>query len=77
MEASTRLLVLTVAMALHFFKRVVEVLFIHRYSGGIGVDTAMFISLIYSLEAVSFFYVMELSEGLPLPTIDLMPLGIA
>lgn len=76
MEGSTRLLVLTVAIALHFFKRVIEVLFIHRYSGGIGVDTAMLISFIYSLEAVSFFYAMEISEGLPLPTIDLMPLGI-
>nr|ADE76340.1 unknown [Picea sitchensis] len=76
MEASTRLLVLTVAVALHFFKRVVEVLFIHRYSGRIAIGTAIFISFVYSFEAVSFFYVMQISEGSPLPTMDLMPLGI-
>ena len=53
-----------------------QVLFIHRYSGRIAIDTAIFISFVYSLEAVSFFYVMQRSEGLPSPTVDLMPLGI-
>ena len=53
-----------------------QVLFIHRYSGRIAIDTAIFISFVYSLEAVSFFYVMQRSEGLPSPTVDLMSLGI-
>lgn len=75
-EAGIHLLVLTVAVALHFFKRVVEVLFIHRYSGGMAIDTAILVSFGYSFSAASFLYVMQISESLASPSMNLMPLGI-
>lgn len=75
-EASIRLLVLTVAVALHFSKRVIEVLFIHRYSGGMAIDSVVLISFIYSFLAACLLYVMQISESLPSPSMNLMPLGI-
>lgn len=75
-ETGIRLLVLTVAVALHFFKRVVEVLFIHHYSGGMAIDSAILISFMYSFLAASFLYVMQISERLASPSMNLMPLGI-
>jgi len=75
-EASIRLLVLTVAVALHFSKRVIEVLFIHRYSGGMAIDYVVLISFIYSFLAACLLYVMQISESLPSPSMNLMPLGI-
>lgn len=75
-QAGIRLLVLTVAVALHFFKRVVEVLFVHRYSGGMAIDSVILISFIYSFFATCLIYVMQISEGLPSPSMNLMPLGL-
>lgn len=75
-KASIRLLVLTVAVALHFSKRVIEVLFIHRYSGGMAIDSVVLISFIYSFLAACLLYVMQISESLPSPSMNLMPLGI-
>jgi len=75
-EASIRLIVLTVAVALHFSKRVIEVLFIHRYSGGMAIDSVVLISFIYSFLAACLLYVMQISESLPSPSMNLMPLGI-
>jgi hypothetical protein len=36
---------------LHFLKRVMEVLFVHKYSGGMPLWTALFISVYYSLNS--------------------------
>lgn len=37
---------------MHFLKRVMEVLFVHRYSGGMPLWTALFISVYYSLNSL-------------------------
>ncbi len=37
---------------IHFLKRVMEVLFVHKYSGGMPLGTALFISIYYSLNAL-------------------------
>ncbi|KAI4347707.1 hypothetical protein L6164_008491 [Bauhinia variegata] len=64
------------AIALHFFKRVFEALFVHKYSGSIVLDSAIPISLSYFLAASTMIYAQHLTQGLPDPPIDLMYPGI-
>ena len=40
------------------------------------MNTAICVSFVYSFSVVIFLYEMQISEGLPSPTMDLMPLGI-
>uniref|UniRef100_A0A0C9RQM0 TSA: Wollemia nobilis Ref_Wollemi_Transcript_22796_1035 transcribed RNA sequence n=1 Tax=Wollemia nobilis TaxID=56998 RepID=A0A0C9RQM0_9CONI len=75
-KAGHRFLVMSLAVALHFLKRLIEVLFIHRYSGGIGIGTTIITTFLYGLYSANVLYAMQISEGLRPPTIDLMPLGI-
>ncbi|MCL7048424.1 hypothetical protein MKW94_025059 [Papaver nudicaule] len=70
-----RFLLVNSAVTFHFFKRVFEVLFVHKYSGGMVLDTAMVISLSYTLSAVSMIYNQHLLQGIPDPQIDLKLLG--
>src|SRR3546814_15673678 len=48
-HATTTQWLLSVAMVGHFAKRCLEVLFLHKYSGPIGLLTVVQITLIYSL----------------------------
>uniref|UniRef100_A0A0D6QRC3 3-oxo-5-alpha-steroid 4-dehydrogenase C-terminal domain-containing protein n=1 Tax=Araucaria cunninghamii TaxID=56994 RepID=A0A0D6QRC3_ARACU len=75
-KAGPRFLVLSLAVALHFLKRLIEVLFVHRYSGGIAIDTTIITTSLYALYSANVLYAMQISEGLRPPSIDLMPLGI-
>lgn len=65
------------ALTVHFFKRLFEVLFIHKYSGSMPKDTVITISGSYFLYAVAVVYSQHLTAGFPEPMIDLKYAGTA
>ncbi|RLN34384.1 very-long-chain enoyl-CoA reductase-like [Panicum miliaceum] len=69
--------ILSAALAVHFLKRVLEVLFVHRYSGSMPLDTAVTIGTSYLLSTVTMIYTQHLSRGLPDPPVDLLYPGVA
>ncbi|XP_015876334.3 uncharacterized protein LOC107413003 [Ziziphus jujuba] len=71
-----RTLLLSSTLTLHFFKRVFEVLFVHKYSGGIVLDSVIQISLAYFLSTASLMYAQHLTKGLEEPEIDLKYAGV-
>ncbi|OWM72576.1 hypothetical protein CDL15_Pgr013044 [Punica granatum] len=70
-DNSLRFLLLRAALTLHFLKRVLEVLFVHKFSGLTAVDSMCLISLIYFIFTASSIYTQYLSLYLPEPGIDL------
>ncbi|CAI9091430.1 OLC1v1026464C1 [Oldenlandia corymbosa var. corymbosa] len=76
-EEGLRFQMLQSALTIHFFKRVIEVLCIHRYSGGMEIDTAIPISISYFLSTVTLIYTQHLTNGHPEPSIDLKFVGLA
>ncbi|KAH9293869.1 hypothetical protein KI387_040925, partial [Taxus chinensis] len=52
------------------------VLFIHHYSGGISISTTICVSFLYTIVGANLLYAMQISEGLPLPSVNLMQLGM-
>ncbi|KAE9447976.1 hypothetical protein C3L33_20135, partial [Rhododendron williamsianum] len=52
------------------------VLFVHKFSGGMVLDSAILISGAYFSLAASLIYVQHLTEGLPEPSIDLKYPGV-
>ncbi|KAF9676495.1 hypothetical protein SADUNF_Sadunf08G0007900 [Salix dunnii] len=71
-----RSLLVKSALALHFFKRILEVLFVHKYSGGMAVDTLITITLGYFTTTSITIYALSLTEGFPEPPVDLKHLGV-
>ncbi|KAH7536867.1 hypothetical protein FEM48_Zijuj03G0031700 [Ziziphus jujuba var. spinosa] len=53
-----------------------QVLFVHRYSGGMVLDSVIVITLSYFLSTVSIIYAQNLTQGLPDPPIDLKYPGV-
>ncbi|KAI3979884.1 hypothetical protein MKX01_042538 [Papaver californicum] len=72
-----RFLLVSSALAFHFFKRVIEVLFVHKYSGGMVLDSTIVISLSYFFSTVNMIYNQHLLQGVPDPEIDLKFIGTA
>ncbi|KAK6933636.1 3-oxo-5-alpha-steroid 4-dehydrogenase, C-terminal [Dillenia turbinata] len=72
-----RFLLLSSALTIHFFKRDFEVLFIHKYSGMMVLDSVVPISLSYFISTVSMIYAQHLTQGFPEPPIDLKYPGVA
>ncbi|XP_062091671.1 uncharacterized protein LOC133797693 [Humulus lupulus] len=70
-----RMLLLSSALALHFFKRIFEVLCVHKYSGSMALKTAMTIGISYLSSTASMIYAQHLSQGLAEPPIDLKYIG--
>uniref|UniRef100_A0ACD5UNP0 Uncharacterized protein n=1 Tax=Avena sativa TaxID=4498 RepID=A0ACD5UNP0_AVESA len=68
--------ILAAALAVHFLKRVLEVLFIHRYSGNMPLKTALSISSSYLLSTITMIYAQYLARGLPEPPTDLLYVGV-
>ncbi|KAL4557472.1 hypothetical protein LXL04_035650 [Taraxacum kok-saghyz] len=71
-----RFLLLKFAVTFHFFKRDLEVLFLHKYSGGMILGSTILISIFYLSAAASMIVVHYLSLGLPDPSIDLKYIGL-
>ncbi|XP_008777953.2 3-oxo-5-alpha-steroid 4-dehydrogenase 1 [Phoenix dactylifera] len=67
---------LSLALSLHFFKRVFEVLFIHQYSGQMVLDSAILISSSYFISTVSMIYAQYLTQGISEPAINLEYAGV-
>ncbi|KAI3863761.1 hypothetical protein MKW98_031353 [Papaver atlanticum] len=72
-----RFLLVSSALAFHFFKRDIEVLFVHKYSGGMVLDSTILISLCYFFCSVNMIYNQHLLQGVADPEIDLKFIGIA
>ncbi|KAI3890680.1 hypothetical protein MKX03_010215 [Papaver bracteatum] len=72
-----RFLLVSSALTFHFFKRDIEVLFVHKYSGGMVLDSTILISLSYFFCSVNMIYNQHLLQGVPDPEIDLKLIGIA
>ncbi|KAJ9540079.1 hypothetical protein OSB04_026585 [Centaurea solstitialis] len=72
-----RILTLVSVLIVHFFKRVVEVLFVHKYSGSMALDAAIPIGLSYLISTMTMIYAQYLSQEFREPAIDLKHVGIA
>ncbi|XP_073107877.1 uncharacterized protein [Elaeis guineensis] len=73
---TTRSQLLSLALSLHFFKRVFEVLFIHQFSGQMVLDSAILISSSYFIGTVSMIYAQYLTQGISEPAINLEYAGV-
>ncbi|KAJ6727510.1 3-OXO-5-ALPHA-STEROID 4-DEHYDROGENASE [Salix purpurea] len=71
-----RFLFVKSTLTFHFFKRILEVLFIHRYSGGVDVESLTPITLSYFTSSVFVIYAQHLAQALPDPAVDLKYPGI-
>ncbi|CAK9172423.1 unnamed protein product [Ilex paraguariensis] len=76
-DGGIRFMMAKSAITIHFFKRVLEVLFVHKYSGGMVLDSAILISSSYLFAAAAMIYIQHLAQGLAEPVIDLKYLGVA
>ncbi|XP_062025253.1 uncharacterized protein LOC133741346 [Rosa rugosa] len=72
-----RYLLFSSCLTIHFLKRLLEVQFVHKYSGGMALDTAIFICLSYFTSTATMIYAQHLNitQG-PEPQIDLKYPGI-
>uniref|UniRef100_A0A6N2LN94 3-oxo-5-alpha-steroid 4-dehydrogenase C-terminal domain-containing protein n=1 Tax=Salix viminalis TaxID=40686 RepID=A0A6N2LN94_SALVM len=72
-----RLFLVKAALTIHFFKRTIEVLFVHRYStSGVVLDSAILISCSYFSATSSMIYGQYLTQGFPEPKVDLKYPGV-
>lgn len=72
-----RIVMLLSVLTIHFFKRVIEVLFVHKYSGSMALDAAIPIGLSYTISTMTMIYAQYLSQDFHEPAIDLKYVGIA
>ncbi|XP_044462740.1 steroid 5-alpha-reductase DET2-like isoform X2 [Mangifera indica] len=71
-----RFLLLKSALTFHFFKRIFEVLFIHKYSGSMTLESAIVITVSYFISTATMIFSQHLSQGLPEPSIDFKYFGV-
>ncbi|KAL3523702.1 hypothetical protein ACH5RR_016536 [Cinchona calisaya] len=71
-----RFLMLKLAVTVHFSKRVLESLFVHKYSGGMMLDSVIIISSSYSFAAAGMIYIQHMTLEAPEPLVDLKFLGL-
>ncbi|XP_043725195.1 3-oxo-5-alpha-steroid 4-dehydrogenase 2-like [Telopea speciosissima] len=72
-----RFMLVRSALAIHFFKRILEVLFIHKYSGRMVLDSVIQITLSYFIYATCMIYAQHLTQGIPEPAVNLKYVGVA
>nr|XP_043614352.1 steroid 5-alpha-reductase DET2-like [Erigeron canadensis] len=71
-----RFFLLKLAVTLHFFKRDLEVLFVHKYSGGIILGSIIVVSGCYLSAAAGLITIHYLTLGQPEPSVDLKYIGL-
>ncbi|PIA50773.1 hypothetical protein AQUCO_01200192v1 [Aquilegia coerulea] len=71
-----RFKLIVVALTIHFSKRIFEVLFVHKYSGGMSLDTAILISFSLCFSSVTMIYNQHLTQNIPEPSLDLKYVGV-
>lgn len=71
-----RMIALASALTIHFLKRELEVLFVHRYSGHMTLQTALLISCSYLFTSANLLYAQLVYESIWPPVMDLTWLGI-
>ncbi|KAG6558018.1 hypothetical protein Mapa_000197 [Marchantia paleacea] len=76
-QPSTRFWLIVAAYALHFHKRILEVLFVHRYSGCMEASAAGSIGFLYMLGTVNSFLAQHISESSAPPPVSTIQIGIA
>lgn len=72
----TRFILVNSALTLHFLKRIIEVLFVHRYSGKMALNITIMISLSYCISTMTIIYNQHLLGSVPNPQIDLKFIGV-
>lgn len=70
-----RFFMLNSAFTIHFFKRLLEVLFVHKYSGSMAMNSAITILSSYFIAFSSLIYIQHLTKGSTEPNIDLKYFG--
>ncbi|KAL2943044.1 3-oxo-5-alpha-steroid 4-dehydrogenase 2 [Bienertia sinuspersici] len=76
-DQGLRFFLIRLSLTIHFLKRVVEVLFVHKFGGsGVALDAAIPISLSYFLSTVTMIYAQHVSGEFPEPSIDLQYAGV-
>lgn len=73
---SLRLTLLSTVVMAHFLKRVLETLFLHKYSGYMSVSSARIIPVHYFLTTLSMLWCQFLVEPLPSLSINLIWPGV-
>ncbi|XP_027161094.1 very-long-chain enoyl-CoA reductase-like [Coffea eugenioides] len=71
-----RFLMLKLAITMHFSKRVLESLFVHKYSGGMMLDSVVIISSSYLFAAAGMIYIHHMTLEATEPLVDLKYLGL-
>ncbi|EYU33152.1 hypothetical protein ABFS82_06G150800 [Erythranthe guttata] len=64
------------ALTIHFLKRDLETLFIHKYSGFVALESAVFISATYFTMAAGTLYFQHQTRNFPEPSTDLKYIGV-
>jgi very-long-chain enoyl-CoA reductase len=72
-----RVVVVAAMLAIHFVKRVLETLFVHKYSGSVALEDSVPISTSYTAQTFFLIYAQLLSAGMTVPFPQLRWLGIA
>ncbi|KAL8224157.1 hypothetical protein R6Q57_019632 [Mikania cordata] len=75
-DQDLRFVLLASALTVHFLKRVLEVLFLHKYSGSTGLESTIIITLSYTLSTATMIYDQYLSRDFTNPPIDLKYVGV-
>ncbi|KAL5720420.1 hypothetical protein ACHQM5_013089 [Ranunculus cassubicifolius] len=72
-----RFMLVDSALTIHFFKRVFEVLVIHKFSGSVVLNGVIVIPISYFISTATMIYNQHLTQALPEPSLDLKYAGVA
>ncbi|KAL4575336.1 hypothetical protein LXL04_022178 [Taraxacum kok-saghyz] len=75
-DQDLRFMLLASALTVHFLKRALEVLFLHKYSGSMALESTIIITLSYTFSTATMIYAQYLSRDFPEPSLDLKYVGI-
>ncbi|KAL8193082.1 hypothetical protein R6Q57_026986 [Mikania cordata] len=64
-------------LTVHFLKRILEVLFVHKFSGFMMANASIMIGVSYCISTATMIYAQYLSQGSPEPSVDLKYVGLA